>query len=208
MKNKILVFGLLGLLLIGTALSVNAFSTNEKLPFEFVHEINVSYPQYSYEDLYEKSDLIIYGSITSNISMWSTPDSKMPSGIKFIPGKDEYGEYIEYYIDLNDDEIIYTDFIFKVDKAFKGNLEDNEIIVRSFGGTVDNFTIQMNGGSNFTNYKEGDKILLYLIKDKGSTKDIGHSHYTILTPKGQLIPYGDMYINGYDEKITLKEMNL
>ncbi|MDR2944300.1 MAG: hypothetical protein LBU81_04360 [Methanosarcinales archaeon] len=206
--KKLFSICLLCLFFIGTFLTVNALSSYEKfIPDSFTYDINVTYPFYSYGELYNISDVVVSGTVISiGDASWSTKDSNAPNGIVFIEGTDENGPYIEYSINLSPNEVIYTDFVFYADDVYKGNLKENELIVRSFGGTVDGFTMKFDSSLDSSNYQKGDQILLFLMEDIGITKDLGSKHYTIVTPRGQLISENGIFINENGEKLSINDL--
>lgn len=152
-----------------------------------------TYPYYTYEELTEKSDLIVVGSIIQKEkAKWSTKDGKQPDGIQIKESINEHGDKVfDYYVNISEGETIYTDMVFLVETAYKGELTSKEIIIRSFGGTVGSF--QMDDLLNPDDFNEKEKMMLYLVKDDGSTKDIGAEHYVVL-PGGKPTSEDNVFI--------------
>lgn len=163
-------------------------------PYNVITLSNISYAHYDYETLTEKSDLIVVGNVVSaEEPKWSTEDGRQPDGVRFVESVDENGERVyEYFNDREPDEMIYTDIVFSVSDVLKGDIDSDEIVIRSFGGTIGFF--RMEDIFNPNDFAIGEKTMLYLVKDNGSIKDIGPEHYVVL-PCGKLDPEGDGFVN-------------
>ncbi|WNY25495.1 hypothetical protein MsAc7_10470 [Methanolapillus millepedarum] len=208
---KILVIGvfLIGISLLGLGLLSNFPLANGDSVFSTTS--NASVPYYTYEELNEKSDLIVYGTIIEiSDPKWSTVDGEQPKGVYKEKGVTEKGEEcVYYYFNLQPDERIYTDMTFLVEECYKGDVVKSEkIIIRSFGGIIGEFKMNDVEHLNPEDFKKGDKILLYLREDTGTIKDIGPTHYVILTPRGKLSLNGEILINADGEKISLDEVRI
>lgn len=155
---------------------------------------NISYLYSGYETLTEKADLIVSGTVVSaEKPKWSTKDGKQPDGVKFIESVDEIGERTYRYTAVREpDEVIYTDIVFSVSDVLKGKTASDEIAIRIFGGTVGFF--RMEDFFDPEDFPVGEKMILYLVKDEGPTKDIGPEHYVVL-PYGKLDRKDGGYVN-------------
>ena len=155
---------------------------------------NVSYPYYDYENLTGRSDLIVIGStVRAEDPEWSTKDGRQPAGVRIVESVNEHGDKVyEYYNYHEPDEVIYTDIVFSVSDVLKGDIDSDEIVIRSFGGTIGFF--RMEDIFNPEDFAIGEKTMLYLVKDNGSIKDVGPEHYVVL-PCGKLDPEGDGFVN-------------
>jgi hypothetical protein len=193
--------------------SLNLMTTDSSANEEIIQiSSNASIPYYTYSEMKEKSDLIVYGTVVEiSNSKWSTSDGKQPKGVhkeERITEKGEKGIYFTF--DLLPNEGIYTDMTFLIEECYKGNITKSEkIIIRSFGGTVGEFKMNDVEALNPEDFKEGEKLVLYLTKDAtGTIKDVGPEHYVILTPRGKLSFNGEVLINADGEKVSLNETQI
>jgi len=213
--KKILKFGIpaLGICLLFAFALTSTSLQNASDGFVFENDYPImtisshgTYPYYSYEELTEKSDLIVVGKITyKEDAKWSTKDEKQPKKIRTEVSTNKHGDKVyDYYVDILPEETIYTDMVFSVETIYKGKLESKDIIIRSFGGTVGSF--KMEDILNPDDFSKDEKTILYLVKDDGSTKNIGPEHYVVL-PGGKLTEKDDVYINTFfGEKVDLKDI--
>ena len=123
--------------------------------------IDATLVAYTYEDLNNYSDTVIIGTVKEILpSKWNTADGKQPD---------------KTAAELESSDIIYTDIIINVDKCLKNPLSSNEVTVRVIGGTVGNVSLTTDEESNF---KLGEKVLLYLKEDTYcDTKNVGSDHF-------------------------------
>lgn len=210
-QRNVLIFGgflLLFAILVFVGASsydrLNNDSANTDYPVVNISS-NASYPYYSYEELAEKSDLIVVGKITrKETPKWSTKDGKQPAGVQIKESVNEHGDkVIDYYTDLLPGETIYTDMVYQIDESYKGKPGSDKIVIRSFGGTVGSFHMNDIDFLNPEDFNEKETVLLYLVKDDGSIKDIGPEHYVVL-PGGKLTFADDVFIDQYGEKVDSK----
>ncbi|MCL2863785.1 MAG: hypothetical protein FWE54_06915 [Methanimicrococcus sp.] len=180
----------------------NNNSNEIRTVFVPIPESPASYPYYTYEELTEKSDLVVMGHFVSfDKARWSTPDGKMPSGSKVTTIIDEDGnEYYEVRLNIVD-EVIYTDSAFLIDEHIKGKTDSDTIIVRFFSGEVE-ISSARGKGLNAKDYEVDEPVILYLEHQKNGDE----SYYTILTPRGALFVDGNILTNVYDEKTTLESV--
>ncbi|KGK98473.1 hypothetical protein LI82_12310 [Methanococcoides methylutens] len=171
MNNKntgryvIIVIGIFSLVVIGALLLDNTSQT--ELPNNdgaVTIESSGLQEEISYEEMAERSNLIIIGTVKEiEPSKWNTPDGKRP------------GELIE---DFKSSDEIYTDVIVTVDDTLKNSHNSKEIVVRLRGGTVGEDTMII---EDIPSFKSGEKVLLYLIEDTyPHTKAIGPEHYVVI----------------------------
>jgi len=167
-----------------------------------------SMPYYTYEDLIERSDLVAVGHIVrKEEAKWScTEDGKQPEGVQVKESINGQGDKVfDYSLEgvTFPPDTIYTDMVFLIEKSYKGDPDSQEIIIRSFSGTVGAFRMN-DGGLNAQDYKEGEEMMLFLRKDSGSTKDIGPEHYVVLSC-GVFFPQEGVFMNSFDEKVQFVE---
>ena len=164
------------------------------------------YPDYTYKELTEISDLVVMGQfIYFDEARWSTSDGKQPNGVKITKAIDGDGyEYIDFVLDIGD-ETIYTDSVFQINEYFKGKTDSEKIVIRLFSGTVDMLQAVEHEGLNADDYKENKPIVFYLEQSKNKTED-GLNYYVIVTPKGALSVEDNILINSYGEKLTFEEI--
>lgn len=119
---------------------------------------------YSHKELSNHSDMILMGTVKKTLqSKWNTIDGKQPNKPlnELIPGVD----------------VIYTDTIINVDKYLKNPQSSQEVIIRTFGGTVGNVTIKSEDDPSF---EPGEKVFLYLSKDTSPyTANFGPDHFMV-----------------------------
>ncbi|WNY26449.1 hypothetical protein [Methanolapillus ohkumae] len=196
---------LLGIVLFGSMLSVSSDSSDREHTIEINSPPSVLYS--TYEGMNKRSDLIVSGTIV-NIQnpKWSTEDEKQPEGVVVEEVMKEGKKYVYYSFDLKEGETIYTDIIFSVEKCYKGEVKSQEITIRSFGGTINGLKMNDAETLNPENFKEGDKLLLYLIEDNGTTGHIGPEHYVFLAPLGKLTYKHESLIDIEGKKVNIDEI--
>ena len=116
----------------------------------------------SLEDLIQQSDLIVHGTIsTANPARWNTPDGTLPNTVTLDT--------------ISADFIIYTDMVFEPKAVLQGNVPNDQLIIRTFGGSVgkDQMTIDAE------ELKPGTEYVIFLAKDTGSTAQLGPEHYLV-----------------------------
>jgi hypothetical protein len=166
-----------------------------------------TFPRYTLTELIEKNDVVVSGKILYALeSRWSTPDGKQPEEIHVTERMDENGEtIIDFAIDLKMNEFIYTDILFQVDTVHKGNLEEDEIIIRLPSGTVGELKSMADPGHNVEDYKEGDEVILFLKKYNDGNED--SNCYYLPTPQGAFIRQTDgetdVFVNFDKEELIL-----
>jgi len=229
MKNmKYLTIGLIGVFLImGSAAALNIGFNNSNSFDATSHELLIHnlYPYYTYDELMEYSDIVVSGQISSiSESKWSTLDGKQPEGIVIKERIDENGEpCTDYIINLKEDEFIYTDVVLKVNSIYKGEIKEDEIIVRLLSGTVNGMRISENPGLDIKGYDEKGNYLFFLSKHKTYDGEEISNCYSINTPRGALIKQtnafrldlrnqneksiDESFINFDGEKLDLKLFN-
>lgn len=209
-QKNILIFGgfllLFAVFIFAGVSYFNDDSANTDYPIVDISS-NASYPYYSYEELTEKSDLIVVGKIIrKETPKWSTKDGKQPAGFRIEESLNEHGDkVIDYYTNHSPEETIYTDMVYLIGKSYKGEPDSDKIIIRSFGGTIGSFHLNDIDFLNPEDFKEQETILLYLVKDGGSTKDVGSEHYVVL-PGGKLTFSDDVFIDQYGNKADPKSL--
>jgi len=200
MKNmKYLGIGLVGILLIiGFVAIYNTYSN----PIEFTEpnntepnntepyiNINNSYARSSheprtYDELQDKCSIIVSGKIISiSESIWSTPDGKKPEGFGIIKVVNESGTYLINNASFMGDVYIYTDVVFELETIYKGDLKEDEIVVRFFTGISDGWRSSDEPGLDIQSYEEGKTYLFFLAPLRGDFPN----HYGIIAPRGALI---------------------
>ncbi|MDR2945062.1 MAG: hypothetical protein LBU81_08330 [Methanosarcinales archaeon] len=163
------------------------------------------YPEYTYKELTEISDLIVMGQFISfEEAKWTTSDGKQPDGVKITKNVDSEGyEYIDFILDTS--ESIYTDSVFQINEYFKGKADSDKIVIRFYSGIVGMLQAGDNKGLNADEYTENKPVVFYLTKSESKTED-GINYYVIVTPKGALSVEGNALVNPYGEKITFEEI--
>ena len=140
--------------------------SGENAPYELSK--TKDYPLYTQKELRKNSDLVISGKVLAvSESKWSTPDGQQPTGISITKKLDENGEPIVNFTEnLEENEYIYTDVDVQVDTVYnaiyKGELNSEIITVRLPSGTVEDITMENQGGLDVRNYNEGDEVFLFL----------------------------------------------
>ncbi|WP_110515380.1 hypothetical protein [Herpetosiphon llansteffanensis] len=117
----------------------------------------------SLEDLIQQSDLIVHGAVsTATPARWNTPDGTLPHTVTLDT--------------ISANFIIYTDMVFEPKAILKGNVPNDQLIVRTFGGSVgkDHMTIDAE------ELKPSTEYVIFLAKDTGSTAQLGPRHYLVL----------------------------
>ena len=168
-------------------------------------------PCYTPDELIEKSDYVVVGKIIQkDTTKWScTVDGSQPAGVHVDVLLNEHGDKVFYYSEDGihfPEDTIYTDMIFLVEQSYKGSFSSQEIIIRSFSGTVGAFRMET-GDLNVEDYNIGERMMLFLRIDDGSTKDVGPEHY-IVFPCGTYYPEdedGDVFLSPDDEKVQFVE---
>jgi len=184
----------------------NAADTSE--PQKYYELLAFStFPRHTLTELIGKNDLVVSGKILYALeSRWSTPDGKQPEGIHMTERVDENGETtVDFAIDLKIDEFIYTDILFQVDTVHKGNLEEDEIMIRLPSGTAGELKSMASPGHNVEDYKEGDEVIFFLRKYNDGNED--SNCYYLPTPQGAFIRQTDgeidVFINFENEELIL-----
>ena len=170
---------------IGFVVISNA-NSNPTEPYDVMsHKL---YPYYTYDELQDGSPFIVSGQIISiSESKWSTSDGKKPKGIVITRGEDESGPYTEYNIDIKRDEFVYTDVVLKINTIYKGDLNEEEIVVRFLTGTADNWRMSDEPGLDIQSYEEGKTYLFFLAPHETYLEGKVPNHYRVLTPRGALM---------------------
>ncbi|PAV12601.1 hypothetical protein ASJ81_20165 [Methanosarcina spelaei] len=142
--------------------------------------------KYTYEDLSNKSDTIVIGTVMETLpSRWNSIDGTKSDTI------DEFTL----------DNLIYTDIKISVDSYVKNPLSSKEIIVRVVGGKVgkDRFVSE-----DEPSFKSGERVLLYLHEDDNpATKDTSPDHFVVTGyMQGKFTLTGDGKAVGCDETIS------
>lgn len=155
--------------------------------------IGVSYEliYLSPEDLANKSDLILIGSVKEILpARWNTPDGEQPENV------------LE---DLNWNDVIYRDVVVSVDDYLKNSLPSNEVVVRVLGGTVGNLGMDVEDEASF---EPGEDVLLYLVEDTSpATKDLGPEHFRVTgISQGKYTLTGDGKAVKFGETVELEEL--
>lgn len=146
---------------------------------------NASTERIELPDLSKRAEQIIIGTVvTIYPSRWSTADGQLPSNTTadmIQPGT-----------------VILTDVDVKVDRVLKGPSRDS-VRVRTFGGEVGQDTMIASWSPQFQN---GQQYVLFLVKDDGSTANIGPDHYAILGAiQGSYAIQGKRAISGVGEMV-------
>jgi len=182
--------GLIGILLIVgfTAIS-NAYSspnpTESIEPYDLL--IHYIYPYYTYDELLDGTIMVSGQIISISESKWSTLDGKKPEGMVATEKTDENGKpYTELKIARKDEEYIYTDAILKINTDYSGNLKEDEIVIRFFTGTADNWRMTDEPGLDIRYYEEGENYLFFLGQHITPDGEKVPNHYCIITPRGAL----------------------
>ena len=162
----------------------------ETEPYDIKHiPTHNIYPYYTYDELQEGSPIIASGQIISiSESKWSTSDGKKPESVNVTEEVDENGtlHIIEKY-DLNWDEYIYTDAVFKIETIYKGDLKEDEIVVRFLTGIADGWRISETAGLDIQSYEEGETYLFFLTPYITRHEGKIPNHYRVVTPRGALM---------------------
>jgi hypothetical protein len=142
-----------------------------------------SYPYYSYEELRDGCSLVVSGQVISiSEHKWYTPSGEKPAGVFTEEGVDENGPYTIIHNDLKRDEFGYTDFVLKVNTVYRGDLEEDEIVIR----LIDSRGMGNEPSLSIRSYKEGDVYLLFLGQHITPDGENVPNHYCIITPRGSL----------------------
>lgn len=115
-------------------------------------------------DFIADSDVIAIGIVEDVApSRWSTENGRLPPGTaaESVP--------------MN--ATIFTDSTFNVARVLKGEVETSRLRIRTFGGTVGDVTLTVEGDEA---PRAGQEYLLFLVDDTGSTATIGPTHYLAL----------------------------
>ena len=188
---KYLSIGLVGILLIvGFVVIYNTYSNptesniTETKSYNNTVQGHYSYIRYTYDELQDKSSLIVSGKMISiSESKWSTPDGKMPEGFGIIEVVNETGRYRINNATLEGNLYIYTDTVLKVETIYKGDLKEDEIVVRFFTGITDDWRSSDEPGLDIQDYEEGDTYLFFLLP----LSEEFPNHYGVFTPRGALM---------------------
>lgn len=143
------------------------------------------------DKLVNDSDLALIGSVKEILpAKWSTPDGEEP---------------LNPLEDLGPEVVIYRDVVVSVDEYLKNSLSSSEVIVRVPGGTIGNFTLDV---EDVPSFEPGESVLLFLDEDTDpTTKDLGPMHFVVsgcfqgkfsLTEDGKAVSEG--------ETVELEEM--
>lgn len=162
---------------------------NETSNFSMSSDVELE--EVSYESLSEKSDIILTGTVKEILpSKWNSADGKRPH--------DSVDEF-----DWHD--MIYTDFVISVDEYLKNPLQDEEVVVRVFTGTVGEDVSVSDYAASF---QSGEKVFLYLAEDDWEyTKDLGPEHYFVFgSAQGKLTLMDDGTAVGEHGNINLSEL--
>jgi hypothetical protein len=122
----------------------------------FVYHSHPAVINYTYEDLCNKSDTIVIGTVKRIHSRWGTIDGKLHDPTT---------------------NFIYTDNIINVETYLKNPLTSKEILVSTMGGTVGNISRIWCLEANF---KIGEKVLLFLYKNN-FTNDVSSEPSFLVT---------------------------
>ena len=180
-------------------------------PYNTIQNHN-SYKYYTYDELQDMSFIIVSGRIISiSESKWSTPDGKKPEGFGIIKIEDENGTYLLNNAILTWNEFIYTDAVFKIETVYKGDLEEDEIVVRFLTGIADGWRSSDAPGIDIQSYEEGETCLFFLIPHETYLEGKVPNHYRILSPRGALKQESsplnqdqETFMNFYGEQFTPK----
>ncbi len=116
------------------------------------------------DDTIARTDLIAIGRIvTIEPSRWNTPDGRLPSDVTVKT--------------ISPELTIYTESEFQLERTLKGDVQLPSVRIRTFGGQVGRDWMIMEGEPVFT---VGEKYLLFLVTDTGSTVSFGPEHYLTL----------------------------
>ncbi len=74
-------------------------------------------------------------------------------------------------------EITYTDHFIQVDHYLKSPMGQEELLVRTLGGTVEGLSIDAPDEPEFT---PGERVVLFLCKDTGELFDLPEEGFTVL----------------------------
>jgi len=187
---KYLSIGLVGILFIIGAVAIsNTYSNPANMDEPYDLLIHYLYPYYTYDELQDGTNLMVSGQIISiSESKWSTPNGKKPEGIVTTEKVDESGKtYIEIKIDPKYDEYVYTDAVLKINTVYSGDLTEDEIVVRFFTGTADNWRMTNEPGLDIRSYEVGGNYLFFLGQHITRDGEDVPNHYCIITPRGALI---------------------
>jgi len=147
-----------------------------------------SYPYYSYEELRDGCSLVVSGQVISiSESKWSTPDGKRPENLITEEVNEDGTPRTIYNLYLEWDEYIYTDAVFKIEAVYKGDLIEDEIVVRFLTGTADDWSISDSAGLDIQSYEEGKTYLFFLVPCVTYAEGKIPNHYRVVTPRGALM---------------------
>lgn len=143
------------------------------------------------DNLTKDSDIVLTGSVKEILpAKWSTSDGKEP---------------LNPIEDLGLDVVIYRDVVVSVDEYLKNSLSSSEVIVRVPGGTIGNFTLDV---EDMPSFEPGEKVLLFLGEDMDpATEALSPEHFVVygnfqgkfsLTEDGKAVSEG--------ETVELEEM--
>jgi hypothetical protein len=116
------------------------------------------------DDLITKADIISIGKVeTIYPSRWNTLDGRLTRGTTAK--------------NISPNLIILTDVSFQMSQIIKGDIKQNVIRIRMFGGQVEQDRMIVEEQPSL---KVGEIYLLFLMHDTGSTANINQGHYLVL----------------------------
>ena len=137
--------------------------SNRSIPDPFTVSLNGALPSITIDEMIYRSELILIGEVETILpSKWN---SSKDINTRYLTPKDvgELGVGM------------YTDTIITPISFLKGDLPEDFILrVRSFGGTIEHVTFENLMSPSF---QEGQKYLLFLYKDTGTTQIIDPGDY-------------------------------
>lgn len=168
MKKLYISILLVAILIAGATALIN---TNKEEPTFAVSSASWTTAVFNNSHLANRSDSIIIGHVIEVLpSRWNTPDGKKPiSNDKMSATKEEFYKQRKA-------KNIYTDVIIKVDRIIKDNSTPAMITVRTIGGEVGEYGMDVEDEARF---KVGENVLLFLTKEDFDTDNSAGLHYRV-----------------------------
>jgi len=171
--NKLYISILLAVILIaGATVLIN---TNKEEPTFALSSASWTTAVFNNSHLANRSDSIIIGHVIEILpSRWNTPD-----GEKSILN-DKISATKEEFYKQRRAKKIYTDVIIKVDRIIKNKSTPAIITVRTIGGEVGEYRMDIEDEAMF---KVGENVLLFLTKEDTDTDNSAGNHYRVYDMK-------------------------
>jgi hypothetical protein len=144
------------------------------------------------DDLIAESTLIVTGQLEAIYpSRWGTESGTLPPG---IAARDALPMY---------SIAIYTEVDIQVTEVLKGRLEGDAVLVRTFGGQVDQVRMSIEG---YPWFEFGRTYLLFLRPGSGPWHDVGDAHYSVHGANQGLFVISDGKVSSVRDEFALGEL--